>query len=397
YGGAVERGRQGGSGPQARRAGVRRHAEGRRRRGAEGARWCRLGAGDGTSQRGHRQHTRRAQAPRQASHRGGVVRAAHGVGAGPALRQVHRGLAERHGPRLRGHHELQRPHRRASPDREVPARPGRGTVQQGPAEQSPVPRRPHSLSAASRLDIDGGMNMSEQIDHDRRRFLGAAGATLAAASLGAIASGCAPSSTTKRTGVPRAQPGSGASFGPVKQIEAGLLNIAYVDVGPAGGPAVILLHGWPYDIHSYIDVAPLLASAGYRAIVPYLRGYGTTRFLSSDTLRNAQQSAVAMDIIALMDALRVEKAIIAGFDWGARTADVMAVLWPERCKAIVAVSGYLITSLKANLRPLPPAAEYGWWYQYYFATERGRLGYSENRHDFNKLIWKIASPTWNFD
>ncbi|HKA87060.1 MAG TPA: alpha/beta hydrolase [Haliangiales bacterium] len=239
--------------------------------------------------------------------------------------------------------------------------------------------------------------MSEQIDHDRRRFLGAAGATLAAASLGAIASGCAPSSTTKRTGVPRAQPGSGASFGPVKQIEAGLLNIAYVDVGPAGGPAVILLHGWPYDIHSYIDVAPLLASAGYRAIVPYLRGYGTTRFLSSDTLRNAQQSAVAMDIIALMDALRVEKAIIAGFDWGARTADVMAVLWPERCKAIVAVSGYLITSLKANLRPLPPAAEYGWWYQYYFATERGRLGYSENRHDFNKLIWKIASPTWNFD
>jgi len=160
---------------------------------------------------------------------------------------------------------------------------------------------------------------------------------------------------------------------------------------------VILLHGWPYDIHSYIDVVPLLASAGYRAIVPYLRGYGTTRFLSTDTFRNAQQSAVALDIIALMDALKIDKAIVAGFDWGARTADVMAALWPQRCKALVSVSGYLITNLTANLKPLPPAAEYGWWYQYYFATERGRLGYSENRHAFNKLIWKNASQKWNFD
>jgi len=160
---------------------------------------------------------------------------------------------------------------------------------------------------------------------------------------------------------------------------------------------VILLHGWPYDIHSYIDVVPLLASAGYRAIVPYLRGYGTTRFLSTDTFRNAQQSAVALDIIALMDALKIDKAIIAGFDWGARTAGVMAALWPQRCKAIVSVSGYLITSLTANLKPLPPAAEYGWWDQYYFATERGRLGYSENRHAFNKLIWKNVSQKWNFD
>ena len=162
-------------------------------------------------------------------------------------------------------------------------------------------------------------------------------------------------------------------------------------------PVVILLHGWPYDIHSYIDVVPLLASAGYRAIIPYLRGYGTTRFLSTDTFRNAQQSAVALDIIALMDALKIDKAIIAGFDWGARTTGVMAALWPQRCKALVSVSGYLITNLTANLKPLPPAAEYGWWYQYYFATQRGRLGYSENRHAFNKLIWKNASKKWNFD
>jgi pimeloyl-ACP methyl ester carboxylesterase len=197
--------------------------------------------------------------------------------------------------------------------------------------------------------------------------------------------------------VPPVKPRSNTSFGPLKQIDAGLLNVGYAEGGPANGPVVILLHGWPYDIHSYIDVVPLLASAGYRAIVPYLRGYGTTRFLSTDTFRNAQQSAVALDIIALMDALKIDKAIIAGFDWGARTADVMAALWPQRCKALVSVSGYLITNLTANLKPLPPAAEYGWWYQYYFATERGRLGYSENRHAFNKLIWKNASPKWNFD
>jgi pimeloyl-ACP methyl ester carboxylesterase len=233
----------------------------------------------------------------------------------------------------------------------------------------------------------------EHINHERRLFLGTAATTFVATSLGVIPSAFA----RQRKQASRIEPGSHASLGPVKQIDAGLLNIGYVDMGPAQGQPVVLLHGWPYDIHSYVDVAPILAAAGYRAIVPYLRGYGTTRFLSSDTFRNAQQSVVALDIIALMDALRIEKAIIAGFDWGARTADVMAALWPERCKAIVAVSGYLITSLQANLRPLPPAAEYGWWYQYYFATERGRLGYTANRHDFNKLIWKHASPRWDFD
>ena len=191
--------------------------------------------------------------------------------------------------------------------------------------------------------------------------------------------------------------GTNTSFGALKQIDAGVLNVGYAEAGPSDGPAVMLLHGWPYDIHSYVDVAPVLASKGYRVIVPYLRGYGTTRFLSSETFRNGQQSAVAVDVIALMDALKIEKAILAGYDWGARTADIVAALWPERCKAIVAVSGYLITNLKANQQPLPPQAELGWWYQYYFATERGRIGYDKNRHDFAKLIWKIASPKWNFD
>src|SRR4051794_40182801 len=185
-----------------------------------------------------------------------------------------------------------------------------------------------------------------------------------------------------------------AAFGPIKQIDAGVLNIGYVELGPAGGTPVLLLHGWPYDIHSYEEVAPLLASKGYRVIVPYLRGYGTTRFLSSETFRNAQQSAVAMDVIALMDALSIKKAIVGGFDWGARTADIVAALWPERCKGIVSVSGYLISNPRANLQPLPPKAELGWWYQYYFATERGERGYDGNRRDFNKLIWTIASPQW---
>src|SRR6266852_345870 len=223
-----------------------------------------------------------------------------------------------------------------------------------------------------------GNNMSDEINHHRRRFLGTAATTIAAASLGVFPSAEAQTRKTQRLNT---------SFGSLKQIDAGLLN----------GPAAILLHGWPYDIHSYVDVAPLLASAGYRVIIPYLRGYGTTRFLSSETFRNGQQSVVALDIIALMDALKIKKAILAGFDWGARTVDVMAALWPERCKALVSVSGYLITSLTANLKPLPPKAEYGWWYQYYFSTERGKLGYSENRHDFNKLIWKNVSPNWDFD
>jgi pimeloyl-ACP methyl ester carboxylesterase len=187
------------------------------------------------------------------------------------------------------------------------------------------------------------------------------------------------------------------SFGSLKQIDAGVLNVGYAEDGPTDGPAVILLHGWPYDIHSYVDVAPLLAEAGYRAIVPYLRGYGTTRFLSSETLRNGQQSVIAVDVIALMNALGIHKAILAGFDWGARTANVVAALWPERCKALVSVSGYLIGSPEANKMPLPPKAELQWWYQYYFATERGRAGYEEYRHDFAKLIWQIASPKWDFD
>jgi pimeloyl-ACP methyl ester carboxylesterase len=193
------------------------------------------------------------------------------------------------------------------------------------------------------------------------------------------------------------KPATTTSFGPVKQVDAGVLNVGYVDAGPAGGRPVMLLHGWPYDIHSYADVTPVLTAKGYRVIIPYLRGYGTTRFLSGDTFRNGQQSAIAVDMIALMDALGIEKAIVAGFDWGARTAVIMAALWPERCKALVSVSGYLIVNLEANMRPLPPKAELGWWYQYYFATERGRVGYSENRYEFNKLIWKLASPKWDFD
>ncbi len=191
--------------------------------------------------------------------------------------------------------------------------------------------------------------------------------------------------------------GTNTSFGQLQQIDAGVLNVGYAETGPTDGPAVILLHGWPYDIHSYVDVAPRLAQAGYRVIVPYLRGYGTTRFLSSETFRNGQQSVVAVDIIALMDALKIEKAILGGFDWGARTADIIAALWPERCKGLVSVSGYLIGSQQAGKVPLPPKAELQWWYQYYFATERGRAGYETYRHDFAKLIWQIASPKWDFD
>ncbi len=191
--------------------------------------------------------------------------------------------------------------------------------------------------------------------------------------------------------------GTNTSFGQLQQIDAGVLNVGYAEAGKSDGPAVILLHGWPYDIHSYVDVAPRLSKAGYRVIVPYLRGYGTTRFLSSDTFRNGQQSVVAVDIIALMDALKIEKAILAGFDWGARTADIIAALWPERCKALVSVSGYLIGSQQAGKVPLPPKAELQWWYQYYFATERGRAGYEQYRHDFARLIWQLASPKWDFD
>jgi pimeloyl-ACP methyl ester carboxylesterase len=237
----------------------------------------------------------------------------------------------------------------------------------------------------------------EKIDQQRRKLFGAAAVTIAAAQLGMIGSADAETSKPKSAQLPAVKPGTHTSFASLKQIDAGVLNIGYAEAGPSGGPPVILLHGWPYDIHSFVDVAPLLASAGHRVIVPHLRGYGTTRFVSNDTVRNGQPSAVAADITALMDALKIEKATIAGFDWGARTANIIAALWPERCKAMVSVSGYLIGSQAAGKMPLPPKAEFEWWYQYYFATERGRAGYDKNRHDFNKLIWQLASPKWKFD
>jgi pimeloyl-ACP methyl ester carboxylesterase len=220
--------------------------------------------------------------------------------------------------------------------------------------------------------------------------------TVAAAQLGIITSAAAQTAkaASKLSAI---KPATNTSFKSLKQINAGLLNVGYAEDGPSAGPPVVLLHGWPYDIYSYVDVAPLLASKGYRVIVPYLRGYGTTRFLASGMFRNGQQSVVALDIIALMDALKIQKAIIAGFDWGARTADIMAVLWPERCKALVPVGGYLIGSPAANKMPLPPKAEFAWWYQYYFATENGLAGYGKYTHDFAKLIWQQASPKWNFD
>jgi pimeloyl-ACP methyl ester carboxylesterase len=194
---------------------------------------------------------------------------------------------------------------------------------------------------------------------------------------------------------PAPPPAPSLSFGPLKQIDAGLLSVGYAEAGPPDGPAVILLHGWPYDIYSFVEVAPLLAARGYRVIIPYLRGYGPTRFLSSDTIR--QPSVVAVDIVALMDALKIEKPILAGFDWGARTADIIAALWPRRCKALVSVSGYLIGSQASGEAPLPPAAEFQWWYQFYFATDRGKAGYDKYRRDFAKLIWTLASPKWGFD
>lgn len=201
---------------------------------------------------------------------------------------------------------------------------------------------------------------------------------------------CSGSSTVQPTP-------SRTQFPQIKQINAGLLNVGYVDEGPPGGPPVILLHGWPYDIHSYLDVVPLLTAKGFRVLVPYLRGYGTTRFLSDGTFRNGQQAALATDLIDFMDALKISSAILAGFDWGARNADIVAAIWPERVKALVAVSGYLIVNLEANRQPLSPQAELGWWYQYYFSTDRGLRGYRQNTHDFNKLIWHNASPTWKFD
>jgi pimeloyl-ACP methyl ester carboxylesterase len=229
--------------------------------------------------------------------------------------------------------------------------------------------------------------MCEETHYDRRRFLGTTAMTIAAAQLGTMGLANAQPRQTKPSDVTTMQPHTNTSFGPVKQIDAGLLNVGYVDAGAANSRAVMLLHGWPYDIHSYVDVAPLLASQGYRVIVPYLRGYGPTRFLSNKTFRNGQQSVIALDIIHLMDALTIEQDIIGGFDWGARTANIMAALWPERCKAMVSVSGYLIGSREINKMPLPPKAELAWWYQFYFATARGQAGYEHYRRDFAKLIW----------
>src|SRR6266446_6789944 len=243
----------------------------------------------------------------------------------------------------------------------------------------------------------GERHMAKDLRGDRRRFLSAAALTMAAAPFGILGAVHAQSRTPPPAALPPTKPGTHTSFGALKQIEAGVLNVGCAEAGPAAGPAVILLHGWPYDIYSYVDVAPVLAAAGYRVLVPYLRGYGTTHFLSDATPRNGQQAVLAVDILALMEALHIDKAILAGYDWGARTANIIAALWPERGKALVAVSGYLIGSQESNQRPLPPKAELEWWYQFYFATERGRAGYEHYRRDFARLIWQLASPKWNFD
>jgi pimeloyl-ACP methyl ester carboxylesterase len=239
--------------------------------------------------------------------------------------------------------------------------------------------------------------MSHTPKHHRRHFLGAAAMAIAATQFGFAGIVKGASSMASQTEVPLITPGSNRSFTSLKQIDAGVLSVGYAEDGPADGPPVILLHGWPYDIHSYVDVAPALADAGYRVIVPYLRGYGTTRFLADDAVRNGQQAALAVDIVAMMDELGIETAILGGYDWGARTVDIVAALWPERTKGLVSVSGYLIGSQEANKMPLPPSAELAWWYQFYFATERGVAGYEEYRKDFAKLIWQIASPKWAFD
>jgi len=234
--------------------------------------------------------------------------------------------------------------------------------------------------------------MESNTNFNRRRFLGIAALTFAATRLSPLTALAATGSHNNS-----AYKNSPATFDQIKQIKAGVLDMGYAEAGPADGQPVILLHGWPYDIHSYATVSGILAAAGYRVIVPHLRGHCTTQFLSAQTFRNGQQAAVASDIRSLMDALHIKKAILGGFDWGARTANIIAALWPERCTAMVSVNGYLINNLERNKQPLPPKAEWGWWYQYYFATERGKLGYATNWYDFNKLIWKNISPKWDFD
>ena len=239
--------------------------------------------------------------------------------------------------------------------------------------------------------------MDNEFTIDRRRFLAGIATAVAASQLdmAGFLRGQVPAADAAPS--PARSSVSSGSLGTVKQVDAGVLSVGYAEAGPPSGPAVILLHGWPYDIHSFVDVAPRLAAAGHRVIIPHLRGYGTTRFRSSGTLRSGQPGATASDAIALMDALRIRQALFAGFDWGARTGDVVAALWPTRCKGLVSVSGYLIGSQESGRAPLPPAAEFQWWYQFYFATERGRVGYERYRDDFAKLIWKLASPKWNFD
>jgi len=237
--------------------------------------------------------------------------------------------------------------------------------------------------------------MSGKVDKGRRNFLGWAAAAITGAEL-TLGNGPRPAVTIGQSKKP-GENGSNGSFGQLKQIDAGVLRVGYAEAGPNDGQPVILLHGWPYDIHCFEGVAPLLAAKGYRVIVPYLRGYGPTRFIFAGTPRNGQPSAIAQDIISLMDALRIPKAVIGGCDWGARTANIIAALWPDRCKAHVSVSGYLIGNQTAGKLPLPPAAELQWWYQFYFATERGRIGYEKNTREFAKLIWRLASPKWDFD
>jgi pimeloyl-ACP methyl ester carboxylesterase len=239
--------------------------------------------------------------------------------------------------------------------------------------------------------------MSDAFKFNRRKFLSTAAMTFAATELSIMGFAAAQPSSVEPSVAKKIGNDTNPLLATLKQINAGVLNVGYAESGPIDGPAVILLHGWPYDVHSFADVAPLLVGKGYRVIIPFLRGYGTTSFLSGETPRNGQQSVIAVDIISLMDALRISKAILAGFDWGARTANIIAALWPERCKAMVSVSGYLIGNQNAGKTPLPPASEFQWWYQYYFATERGRLGYEKYCYDFNKLIWQIASPKWTFD
>jgi pimeloyl-ACP methyl ester carboxylesterase len=247
----------------------------------------------------------------------------------------------------------------------------------------------------------GGFAVDENdippIDRGRRRFLSTAGTAALAAGLGVIGAGQAAASPARRAGGTAGMSRASTPFGPVKQVKAGVLNVGYVAAGPADGRAVILMHGFPYDIHSYVEVAPLLAAEGYRVIVPYFRGYGTTTFVSGATPRSAEQVAFALDILALMDELKIHNAILAGYDWGSRTGDIIAALWPARCRALVSVSGYLITNLAAEKKPLPPKAEWAWWYQYYFATQRGVLGLTDYRHELGELIWKFNSPTWHFD